>query len=63
MTTDNGLVELRDAHGQLQARLDLRTLKLIIRDRKKTTEHDLSRYLSELTKEQASLQVQNIVLK
>jgi len=61
---DSGLIELRNAKGHLQARLDLNTMKLIIRDRRETTEHDLSRYFCiENARQQTPLQTQDIVLK
>lgn len=50
-------VDLRDARGQLQARFDPQTQRLVIKHHGETTAHDLTRYLTPMPQaKQGSLQ-------
>ena len=50
-------VDLRDARGQLQARFDPQTQRLVIKHHGETTAHDLARYLTSTPQaKQGSLQ-------
>lgn len=56
-------IALRDTNGKLQARYNPRTRKLLIGERRQTTEHDLSRYHKDNAPRQPYLQRENIMLE
>jgi hypothetical protein len=57
-------VDLRDARGQLQARLNPQALELSIKQHGETTVYDLSRYLTQIPQiSQGSLQPDKNMVK